>query len=43
MTVNISVLNGTLQKDVEISLSTENSTAICKPKVTVQCSIILNL
>ena len=29
--VNVSVLNGTLQKEVIIILSTEDSTAICKP------------
>ena len=29
--INIGVINGTLQKKVMISISTENSTAICKP------------
>lgn len=31
MAVNVSVLNGTLQKDVVIFLSMNDSTAICKP------------
>ena len=30
VSVNISVLNGTLQKNVVISISTESSSAICK-------------
>ena len=29
--VNVRVLNGTLQKNVVISISTENSSATCKP------------
>ena len=33
VSVNISVLNGTLERNVVISVSTENSSAICKPTV----------
>ena len=36
MAVNVTVRNGTLQRNVEISLSTRNSTAICKS--TLFCS-----
>ena len=37
--VNISVLDGTLQKNVEISISTEDFTAACKPTINFSLSL----
>ena len=36
--VNIRVINGTLQKEVMVSISTVDSTAICKPFCLDSCN-----